>query len=162
MRRRLSLAYLLQLFLVITLLSLLVYLVSHGAGPATIALVFLGGSILAALPSILAGGVLPARDARRAERIRRSGAIAIAEVLTDPQIVYTQFKRGFARYRTPQALVEVPVRILSSSGNPSATVHMLAPLSALPSLLRNKQVQVRLDPQDPAFVVLDEDLPLPI
>ena len=46
MRRRLSLAYLIQLCLVIALLSLLVYLVLHGADPAAIAMVFLGGEVV--------------------------------------------------------------------------------------------------------------------
>jgi hypothetical protein len=161
MRRRLSIAYLLQTLLVIVLLALLVYLALHGATPLVIALVLLGGAILAALPSILAGGVLPARDSVQAERIRQTGVIASAEVLTDPNDVYTQFKRGLARFRSPQVLVEVPVSVLKKEGAPGYNALMLAPLSMLPKLQRGRVLQVRIDPSNPAYVVLDEDTPTP-
>lgn len=158
MRRRLSLAYLIQITLVILLLALLVYLALHQASPQLIALVLLLGSILAALPSILAGGVLPARDSLRAEQVRQTGVVASAEILNDPDEVYTQFKRGLTRFRSPQVLVEVPVRILPRPEAPSYLAHMLAPLGVLPRLSRGRVVQVRLDPANPAYIVIDEDL----
>ncbi len=161
MRRRLSQAYLIQIILVIASLALLVYLALHGASPIALALILLLGSVLAALPSILAGGVLPARDSQQAERVRQTGVIALAEILNDPEDVYTQFKRGLTRFRSPQVLIEVPVRLLPRPEAPSYLANMLAPLGVLPSLARGKVVQVRLDPNNPAYVVLDEELAAP-
>lgn len=158
MRRRLSLAYLLQILLVVALLALLVYLALHGASPAVIALMLLLGSVLAALPSILAGGILPARDSQQAERVRQTGVIAHAEILNEPEYVYTQFRRGLTRFRSPQVLIEVPVRLLPRPEAPSYLAYMLAPLGVLPALTRGRIVQVRLDPNNPAYVVLDEEL----
>lgn len=158
MRRRLSQAYLLQIILVICFLALLVYLALRRASPQVIALIFLLGSLLAALPSILAGGVLPAQESIRAEQVRQTGVPASAEILSDPDDVYTQFRRGLTRFRSPQVLVEVPVRLLPAPNAPAYLANMLAPLGALPSLARGRVVQVRLDPDNPAYVVLDEDL----
>jgi hypothetical protein len=158
MRRRLSNAYLIQTILVVALLALLVYLMLHGATPLVIALALLVGASLAALPSILAGGVLPARDSQRAERIRQTGVIASAAVLSDPDDVYTQFKRGLARFRSPRVLVEVPVSMQPEDGSASYTALMLAPLATLPQLKRGRVIRVRLDPSNPAYVVLDEAL----
>lgn len=161
MRRRLSHAYLLQLLLVIGLLALLVYLALHRASPLVIALLLLLGSVLAALPSILAGGILPARESLQAERVRQTGIPASAEILSDPDDVYTQLRRGLTRFRSPQILVEVPIRLLPTPETPSCLGQMLAPLGVLPRLSRGRVVQVRLDPDNPAYIVLDEDLPPP-
>ncbi|MGW8251435.1 MAG: hypothetical protein ACWGO1_12390 [Anaerolineales bacterium] len=156
MRRRLNNAYLIQLFLLVSLIALLVILAVRGVHPLVFSLIFVAGIFLTALPAFYAGVVLTRREQQRAERVRRSGIPSQGRVLQSGDQVLSEFRRTTMGYKGVDLLLDVPVLLDPGEGT-ARQVSMKSSVEALPSLKQGILVSVRCDPDDPDYVVLDED-----
>ena len=156
MRRRLNNAYLLQTILMVGLIALLVYLALRGVPAWAFSLAFLAGIIAAATPGILAGYVLPRRELKRAEQVRRTGLPAQARVLQDGDQILAEFRRGTMGHKGVRLLLDVPVMLSHADGTNARQTCMKTDIDALQTLKTGMVVSVRCDPTDQGFIVLDD------
>lgn len=156
MRRRLNNAYLLQTIFMVCLLLLLVLLAMRGATPLVFSLVFLGGIVVAALPAIYTGYMLPRRERQRANQVRLNGQPACAQVLEDGDQILSDFRRTTMGHKGINLLLDVPVLIGEGADAGGGKVGMKVEIDTLPLLNTGTLVIVRRDPGDPDYVVLDQ------
>jgi hypothetical protein len=155
MRRRLNNAYLVQTLLMVCLLVLLVFLALRSTAPLVFSLVFLGGIVVAALPSIYTGYVLPRREFQRAAQVRLSGRSARAQVLEDGDQILSDFRRTTMGHKGVSLLLDIPV-LLDYGQESARKMSMKAEIDALQELKPGMLVGVRCDPADPQYIVLDD------
>lgn len=159
MRRQLNNAYLAQLILMVFLMVLLVLLVLRGASPLLFSLVFLGGIIVAAIPSFYSGYVLPRREIQRAEKILKIGLPAQVQVLQDGEQILSEFQRTTMGYKGVSLLLDIPVLLQPANSENAGKLSMKTDLKSLQALKSGMIVGVRCDPEDPHYLVMDGILP---
>lgn len=151
-----GLVSLVQYLLILAGIATLLALLWRRASPGAFAAALLLAACLAALPSLLYSGVLPWRLSRRLERLRRTGVVASAQVISLPDpIPIPDRRRPSAGVLPGETYVEMPVRLASGDDPHPLESIMLVPLELASSLSPGARVTIRCDPAHPDLVLYD-------
>ncbi len=132
--------------------------ITQGWPSGVLVILLIVGCLALLLPFVVVQAILPARQARRVQFIRQNGLAAMAEPLIEAEPLAAAAMKGVQQYQGPEIFLAVPVRIQPGNGTPPYETTMQASLFFAHFLRPGVRVTVKIDPQNPQFVVLDDTM----